>query len=57
MNTAAEEFFSKGLGGASKSGKSSGGALDMKKIETIFNQFKDTSTGNMESEGIEVFYS
>jgi hypothetical protein len=56
MNAAAEEFFSKNLGGSSKSTKSSG-APDSKKIEIIFNQFKDASTGNMEAEGIEAFYS
>lgn len=58
MNQAAEEFFSKGLGGSSKvKGSSSGGGSDTKKIEAIFNQFKDAETGKMEAEGIQSFYT
>eukprot|EP00347_Sterkiella_histriomuscorum_P007128 403350156 len=51
LNMAAEEYFMKGYGEKTGSGK-----INPQNIQALFNKYKDAQTGNMEGEGIATFY-
>lgn len=53
INSAVEEYFSKGLGGADLG---SSGPANTTKIQQAFDRYKDASTGNIEIEGLQRFF-
>ena len=48
-----EEYFTKGLGGAETS---IGGVSSTAKAQQTFDRYKDSSTGNIEFEGMQKFF-
>ena len=54
MNSAVDEYYSKGHGEVAKPAKKE--AVNPKKIEQLFASYKDASTNKIEVEGIQKFY-
>lgn len=52
INSAVEEYYSKGLGGASDS---FGGSTNTAKVQQAFDRYKDAS-GNIEIDGLQRFF-